>query len=75
MRVWVRAPRGFPLIARDHRVPNSQLVFTSMSIKEGDVNCLLALPTPSEVLEGSLAAVWSQSELAQIWNQPVKGPT
>lgn len=62
-----------PPNCRHHRVPSSQLVFTSVSIKEGDVNCILALPTPSAVLEGALAAARSQSESAQIRNQPVRG--
>ena len=42
--------KGFSLIISDHQVPKSQLVFTSLSIKEGDVNCIIALPTPSEML-------------------------
>lgn len=46
----IHSPQGFSLIISDHQVPKRQLVFTSLSIKEGDVNCILALPTPSEML-------------------------
>lgn len=45
------SPQGFPLIISDYRLQKSQPVFTSLSIKEGDVNCIIALPTPSEMGE------------------------
>lgn len=52
----VHLPPGFPLIASNHQLPKSQLVCTSLSVKEGDVNCVIALPTPSETPQPSLAA-------------------
>ena len=63
-------PRGLPLIARDHQVPKSQPIFSSTSVTEGLL--IVSSPCrPSETPQRPLAATRSQSDLAQVRNQPV----